>query len=129
MAYVIVFLGAGIGGAVRHGANQLAAHLFGMGFPYGTLAVNVTGSFLMGVLAEYFAIRGGFSQELRLFLTTGMLGGFTTFSTFSLDSISLWERGQWGAGAAYVAFSLLLSLGGLCAGLAIVRFLAQGQPA
>lgn len=127
MAYVIVFLGAGIGGALRHGVNQFAAHLLGIAFPFGTLTVNVAGSFLMGVLAEYFALRGGFSQEVRLFLTTGMLGGFTTFSTFSLDAISLWERGQWGNAAAYVAISLVLSLAGLFAGLAIIRFLAHGQ--
>lgn len=129
MAYLIVFLGAGIGGALRHGVNQLAAHLFGMAFPYGTLTVNVAGSFLMGVLAEYFAFRSGASQEIRLFLTTGVLGGFTTFSTFSLDAISIWERGQWGTAVAYIAISLVLSLAGLFAGLAIIRFLAQGQTA
>lgn len=127
MAYLIVFLGAGLGGALRHGINQLAAHLFGMAFPYGTLTVNVAGSLLMGVLAEYFAFRSGVSQEIRLFLTTGILGGFTTFSTFSLDTISLWERGQWATAATYVAVSLVLSLAGLFAGLAIIRFLAQGQ--
>ncbi|WEX74594.1 fluoride efflux transporter CrcB [Sinorhizobium numidicum] len=129
MAYLIVFLGAGIGGAARHGVNQLAAHLFGVAFPFGTLSVNVAGSFVMGVLAEYFALRSGFSQEMRLFLTTGILGGFTTFSTFSLDAISLWERGEWGNAAAYVVISLVLSLAGLLAGLAIIRFLAQGQAA
>lgn len=127
MAYLIVFLGAGVGGALRHGVNQLAAYLFGMAFPYGTLAVNVAGSILMGILAEYFAFRGGVAQETRLFLTTGILGGFTTFSTFSLDTISLWERGQWAIAAAYVAVSLVCSLAGLFAGLAIIRFLAQGQ--
>ncbi|MGV2184002.1 fluoride efflux transporter CrcB [Rhizobium rhizogenes] len=127
MAYLIVFLGAGAGGALRHGINQLATYLFGMAFPYGTLAVNVAGSFLMGVLAEYFAFRNGVSQEIRLFLTTGILGGFTTFSTFSLDTISLGERGQWVTAAAYVAVSLVFSLAGLFAGLAIVRFFAQGQ--
>jgi CrcB protein len=129
MAYLIVFLGAGLGGALRHGVNQLAAHLLGMAFPYGTLTVNVAGSVLMGLLAEYFAFRSGVSQEIRLFLTTGILGGFTTFSTFSLDAISLWERGQWATAAAYVAVSLVFSLAGLFVGLAIVRLLAQGQTA
>lgn len=129
MAYLIVFLGAGAGGALRHAANQLAAHLFGMAFPYGTLTVNVAGSFLMGILAEYFAFRSGVSQDIRLFLTTGMLGGFTTFSTFSLDAISLWERGQWATAAAYVAVSLVFSLAGLFVGLAIVRLLVHGQTA
>ncbi|RVQ53540.1 fluoride efflux transporter CrcB [Sinorhizobium meliloti] len=129
MAYLIVFLGAGVGGAARHGVNQLAAYLFGLAFPYGTLAVNLTGSLLMGILAEYFALRGGLSQEVRLFLTTGFLGGFTTFSTFSLDAISLWERGAWGTAATYVAASLAFSLGGLLAGLTVIRLLLQGQPA
>ncbi len=121
-AHLIVFIGAGIGGAIRHGVNQLAAHLLGLAFPYGTLIINVAGSVIMGILAEYFALRGELPQEIRLFLTTGILGGFTTFSTFSLDAISLWEQGQWGAAVAYVASSLVLSLGGLVAGLAIVRF-------
>lgn len=129
MVYLIVFLGAGVGGALRHGVNQLAAYLFGVAFPYGTLTVNIAGSFLIGILAEYFAFRSGVSQETRLFLTTGILGGFTTFSTFSLDAISLWERGQWGTAVAYVAISLVLSLAGLFAGLATIRFLAQGQTA
>lgn len=129
MAYLIVFLGAGIGGAMRHGVNQLGAHLLGMAFPYGTLAVNVAGSFAMGILAEYFAFRGGLPQEIRLFLTTGVLGGFTTFSTFSLDAISLWQRGQCASAVTYVTISLILSLTGLAAGLAIVRFLVQAQAA
>jgi CrcB protein len=83
----------------------------------------------MGILAEYFAFRGGLSHDVRLFLTTGFLGGFTTFSTFSLDAISLWERGQWGIAATYVVASLVLSLGGMLAGLTVIRFLLQGQPA
>ncbi|RWJ21139.1 MAG: fluoride efflux transporter CrcB [Mesorhizobium sp.] len=129
MNYLIVFLGAGIGGMLRHGVNQLAALLFGFGFPFGTLAVNVVGSVAMGVLAEYFAFRGGFAQEARLFLTTGVLGGFTTFSTFSLDAVSLWERGQSAAAVTYVMLSLALSLGGLLLGLTFVRLLMQGQAA
>lgn len=90
MAYLIVFIGAGIGGAMRHGVNQLAAHLLGLAFPYGTLTINITGSVVMGILAEYFAFRGELPLEVRLFLTTGILGGFTTFSTFSLDAVRLW---------------------------------------
>ncbi|WP_370125847.1 fluoride efflux transporter CrcB [Sinorhizobium fredii] len=129
MAYLIVFIGAGIGGAMRHGVNQLAAHLLGLAFPYGTLTINVAGSVAMGILAEYFALRGELPQEIRLFLTTGILGGFTTFSTFSLDAVSLWERGQWGAAAAYVSSSLVLSLTGLVASLTIVRVLLQAQAA
>ena len=129
MAYLIVFLGAGLGGSLRYGTNQLVAFAFGMAFPYGTLVVNVAGSLLMGVLAEYFAFRGGLAQDIRLFLTTGLLGGFTTFSTFSLDAVSLWERGQWWAAVVYAVLSLVLSLAGLLAGLTVIRLLLQGQAA
>lgn len=129
MPYLIVFLGAGMGGVMRHGVNQIAACMLGVAFPYGTLAVNVVGSLAMGLLAEYFALKGELPQEVRLFLTTGVLGGFTTFSTFSLDTISLWERGQWLAAASYAAASLAFSLFGLVAGLVVVRLLTQGQVA
>lgn len=127
MAYLLVFLGAGLGGAMRHGVNQLATQVLGVAFPYGTLAVNVTGSFAMGLLAEYFALRGHLPQDVRLFLATGVLGGFTTFSAFSLDTISLWERGEWTGAAAYAAASLAFSLLGLVAGLMLVRFVTAGQ--
>ena len=121
MLYLIVFLGAGIGGALRHGVNVGAARLFGYGFPFGTLIVNVAGSFLMGLLAGYFAFKGDASQHWRLFLTTGILGGYTTFSTYSLDAALLYERGELGLAALYVAGSVALSIGGLFAGLALVR--------
>ena len=121
MLYLIVFLGAGIGGALRHGVNVGAARLFGYGFPFGTLIVNVAGSFLMGLLAGYFAFRPGVDQHMRLFLTTGILGGYTTFSTFSLDVALLYERGALGLAALYMILSLLLSVGGLFAGLWIMR--------
>ena len=120
MAYIIVFLGAGIGGALRHGVNQ-AARLLGYGFPWGTLAVNVLGSFLMGVLAGYFAYRTGISQQSRLFLTTGILGGFTTFSAFSLDAALLIERQSYKIAAGYVAASVIASIGALFLGLAMFR--------
>ena len=127
MVYLIVFLGAGIGGVFRHSVNIGAARLLGFGFPYGTLTVNILGSILMGVLTELFVVRSGLPQELRLFLTTGLLGGFTTFSTFSLDAVTLWERGQWGLAAGYITLSLILSMGGLFAGLMLMRFTGQGQ--
>jgi CrcB protein len=110
MAYLIVFLGAGVGGALRHGINLLAARLVGTSFPYGTLAVNILGSLVMGAFAAYFAFRGGDSQHWRLFLTTGILGGFTTFSTFSLDTAVLWERGDLMGTALYVLSSVILSI-------------------
>ena len=122
MLYLIVFLGAGIGVAMRHGVNIGAAKLFSPGFPFGTFIVNVAGSFAMGLLAGYFAYRAGVPQHLRLFLTTGILGGYTTFSTFSLDTALLYERGDnLGTAALYVALSVALSIGGLFAGMAMVR--------
>lgn len=127
MSYLIVFLGAGLGGALRLGVNQAAARLLGFVFPFGTLTVNIVGSLIMGALTEYFVLRSGLSQELRLFLTTGILGGFTTFSSFSMDTVALWERGQWGASLIYVVLSLVLSVAALVVGLSIVRLLAQGQ--
>ncbi|HUZ66254.1 MAG TPA: fluoride efflux transporter CrcB [Beijerinckiaceae bacterium] len=122
-AFLIVFLGAGIGGALRHGVNLASGRLFGSDFPIGTLFINVAGSLLMGLIAGWFAFRaaGGGNQSARLFLTTGMLGGFTTFSTFSLETMLLWERGQTGAAAVYVAASVLLALLGCFAGLALMR--------
>jgi CrcB protein len=121
MLYVIVFLGAGIGGALRHGVNVAAVPLFGYGFPFGTLIVNVLGSFLIGFLAGWFAFRPEIGQHMRLFLTTGLLGGFTTFSAFSLDVALLIERHSYGLAAGYVAGSVGLSLAGLFLGLSLFR--------
>ena len=121
MSYLVVFAGAGIGGALRHGVNVASARLFGYGFPYGTLIVNVLGSFLMGVLAGYFLLRTGAPQSVRLFLTTGILGGFTTFSAFSLDAALLMERHAYWSATAYALGSVILSLAALFAGLSIFR--------
>lgn len=121
MLYLIVFIGAGIGGALRHGVNVGAARLFGYGFPFGTLIVNVVGSFAMGVLAGYFAFRPGINQHMRLFLTTGILGGFTTFSAFSLDTALLIERHAFGMAAGYVVGSVAASASALFFGLALFR--------
>ena len=121
MLYAIVFLGAGIGGALRHGFNVAAARLLGYGFPFGTLIVNVAGSFLMGLLAGYFAFRPGIGQHMRLFLTTGLLGGFTTFSAFSLDAALLVERHQYGIAAGYMVGSVAASVSALFFGLAVFR--------
>jgi CrcB protein len=122
-AYLLVFLGAGIGGALRHGVNVGCARMCGTAFPWGTLTVNVVGSFIMGALAGWLAFKAGegWSQPLRLFLTTGILGGFTTFSAFSLDAVLIWERGQAGLAATYVAASVVLSIAGLVAGLGLIR--------
>ena len=124
MGYVIVFLGAGIGGAARHGVNVAALRLLGFGFPYGTLTVNVVGSLVMGLLAGWFALRSDPGQAWRLFLTTGILGGFTTFSAFSLDTALLYQRGQFGLAALYILSSVGLAIIGLFAGLFAIRHLA-----
>ncbi|MBI3434203.1 MAG: fluoride efflux transporter CrcB [Proteobacteria bacterium] len=121
MAYLFVFLGGGLGATLRHLVNVVGARALGASFPYATLMVNVTGSLVMGLIAGYFAFRGEASQHVRLFLTTGVLGGYTTFSAFSLDAVLLYERGAVAAAALYVAGSVILSLAGLLAGLAIVR--------
>ena len=122
----LVFLGAGIGGALRHGVNVGCARACGMAFPWGTLTVNVVGSLAMGLIAGWLAFKtqAWWSQPVRLFLTTGILGGFTTFSAFSLDAVLLWERGAIGAAAAYVGVSVAASIAALVAGLALVRALA-----
>ena len=124
-ALLLVFLGAGVGGSLRHGINLITLRHTVGDFPYGTLVINVVGSFLMGVMAAWLSTKAGHAaaQPLRLFLMTGVLGGFTTFSAFSLETVSMWERGEVGAAAAYVLASLVLSLLGLVAGMALVRSL------
>jgi CrcB protein len=119
--FVIVFLGGGLGAALRHGVNLVSARLLGTGFPYATAIENVSGSLAMGMLVAYFAFKGDASQHWRLFLTTGLLGGYTTFSAFSLDAALLYERGEWALAALYVTGSVVLSIGGLFAGLALIR--------
>jgi CrcB protein len=122
MNYLIVFAGGGLGAAIRHGFNMLFARTLGTAFPYATLFENVTGSLAMGLLVATFAFKSDIPQHLRLFLTTGILGGYTTFSTFSLDTAVLYERGDnLGMAALYVLLSVALSIGGLFAGLAVVR--------
>lgn len=123
-AFLTVFLGAGIGGAMRHGVNIFAAKLLGAGFPFGTLIVNIAGSFVMGLLVEWFALKFDPGQAWRLFLTTGILGGFTTFSAFSLDTALLIERDAYLTAAGYVLASVLASIAGLFAGLLLIRQLA-----
>ena len=118
---LIVALGGALGAALRHLTGLAALRLLGPNFPFGTLTVNVVGSFLMGIVVELLARRYGASNEMRLFLATGVLGGYTTFSAFSLDAIVLWERGAQGLAAAYVGLSVALSLAALFGGLALAR--------
>lgn len=115
---LLVFLGGGTGAVLRHGVNQLAPLLLGAGaFPLSTLLVNVLGSVLMGGIAVVLPLEG----PARLFAATGLLGGFTTFSAFSADAVMLWQRGDQIGALAYVTASVLLSIGGLAAGIALVR--------
>lgn len=119
--YLAVFVGGGLGAALRHAVNRASLAYLGPTFPYGTLIVNVVGGLLMGALAELFLAKGGGSQELRLFLTTGFLGGFTTFSAFSLDAALMWQRSDYVVLAAYIVGSVLLSIVALFVGMAAVR--------
>ncbi len=121
MTYLIVFFGGGIGAALRHGVNVASARMFGTAFPFATMFENVSGSLVMGLLAGYFAFRGSAGSHWQLFLTTGILGGYTTFSAFSLDAALLYERGALGLAALYVLGSVALSIAGLFAGLALAR--------
>lgn len=122
MGWALVFLGGGFGAALRHGVNKFALAAFGPTVPAGTLIVNIVGSLAMGLLiGALAAVPGGTSQNLRLFLATGVLGGFTTFSAFSLDALTLWERGQPAAALAYVLASVILSLAAIAAGFFLSR--------
>ncbi len=121
----LVALGGAIGAGLRHLMNLAALRLLGPGFPWGTLAINVAGSFAMGVFIEILARRfGGASNELRLFVATGILGGFTTFSSFSLDFAFLWERGAVGSALSYVVASVGASIVALFVGLWLARSFA-----
>ena len=113
--------GGAVGATFRHYANMLALHFAGSGFPWGTLSVNIIGSFAMGVLITFFAHTGNPSPEVRGFLTVGLLGAFTTFSTFSLDVATLWERGESFATMGYIMASVILSIAALFAGMMLLR--------
>lgn len=117
----IVAAGGAVGASLRHLTGLATMRLIGTNFPWGTLTVNIMGSFIMGVFIELLALKLNASNELRLFVATGLLGGFTTFSAFSLDVAVLWERGAVGVTALYVAASVALSILALFAGLAAVR--------
>lgn len=123
MEFLLVFVGGGIGSALRHGVNVMSRWLLGAQFQYpvGTFCINVTGSFLMGVVVEYCALKSGISQQGRLFLTTGIMGGFTTFSTFALEIGQMNSRGETAAAALYAIGSVVISLGALYSGMALVR--------
>lgn len=123
--YLLVFIGGGMGSCLRHGVNLWALGRFGPGFPFGTITVNVVGSAVMGVVAAVLLTRSG-SPEWRLLLMTGVLGGFTTFSAFSLDVWGLWERGAPGAALAYACGSVVLSIAALVSALVATRTMLGG---
>ena len=116
--------GGALGSVLRHFVGKGTLALLGGAFPYGTLFVNVLGSFAMGVFVGLFAHFVNPSQETRAFLTVGLLGGFTTFSSFSLDVVTLYERGETLSAISYIALSLILSLAAIFAGLLLTRSFA-----
>ncbi len=121
MGYTVVFIGAGVGGTIRHFMNIHVARMLGTHFPWHTFVINISGSLVMGLVAGWFAMKGAGEGHLRLFLATGILGGYTTFSAFSLDAVLLWERGERLLAAAYVGGSVALSIVGLVIGLWTMR--------
>ncbi len=112
LTYLMAMLGSAIGGGSRLWVSTLVARTHGVEFPWGTLAVNVLGCLVVGMLGALMAPTGPWHDvgELRVFLVVGLLGGFTTFSAFSLEAVMLVQRGQWGAAIAYVGLSMLLCL-------------------
>ena len=116
-----VALGGGIGAAARHGVNVWSGRVLGTEFPWHTMIVNVLGCFVMGLITGLLALKLNLSQEARAFLTTGILGGFTTFSAFSLDVAMLMERKAMLSAGAYVGASVLLSILAVFAGLFLIR--------
>ncbi|KYK48599.1 camphor resistance protein CrcB [Bradyrhizobium liaoningense] len=118
-----VAAGGALGAVVRYLVALGSGRAFGTNFPWGTLIINVTGSFLIGIFAALFATRWNLPQTARMFLTVGICGGYTTFSTFSLDAWYLIERGQTVASAVYMIASVVLSVGALIAAMQFVRTL------
>jgi len=120
-ALVLVFLGGGLGAVSRHLSAMAVMRVSGPGFPWGTMVVNIIGSLVMGLLIAWLARRSAGDADLRLLLATGFLGGFTTFSAFSLDAVTLYERGALTAAAAYVIASVTVSILALFGGLWLAR--------
>jgi CrcB protein len=121
--YLLVFFGGGLGAAMRYGVTRVA-FVINPDYPLGTLAVNILGCLVMGLLTAWFTFRGeDTTQPMRLLLTTGILGGFTTFSAFSLDAALLWERGHVMSMLGYILLSVMVSIAAVFAGLAAGRTL------
>lgn len=123
---LLVFVGGGLGAVARYVVTLAATRAFGANFPWGTFGINISGSLVMGLIAGFFVGRGSPAEwdNARLFLTTGVLGGYTTFSAFSLDTIVLWERGEIGALGIYVIGSVVLSIIALFLGYSLTKGIA-----
>lgn len=117
-----VAAGGALGAMARYGVYVAMARITSGGFPWSTVLVNVIGSFILGALITTMALKWSVSQEMRAFLTIGIMGAFTTFSTFSMEAILLAERGHWGLSGGYVLLSVVLSIVGFLAGLKLLRF-------
>ena len=120
--YLAVGAGGAVGAMARYAVASQALHIMGPNFPWGTLFVNVVGSLAIGVLAEAFALKLSVTPEMRVFLITGFLGGFTTFSAFSLDAVNMVQRGDVGPAAVYIGASVVFSVGALMLGLVATRW-------
>jgi fluoride exporter len=119
---ILVGAGGAVGAMARYGLSVQAARILGAAWPYGTLIANVVGGLLMGALAAGLAQRAGDEPERwRMLLSVGVLGGFTTFSAFSLEVVQMTERREWGAAAVYSLGSVVLSVGAVLVGLIVVR--------
>ena len=123
--FLYAALGGAIGASLRYGVNLASMSMFGAAFPWGTLFVNVAGSFIMGVLVALMADVWQVSQQMRVFLLTGILGGFTTFSAFSLDFATLYERKEFGLALAYAGGTVMLSLVAIFAGMWLAKAVIQ----
>ncbi len=121
LVWLAIAAGGAVGAMARHGVSRAALHLLGPNFPWGTLAVNISGSFAMGLLIVWLSRHEPQSIALRAFLTVGLLGAFTTFSTFSLDAVTLYRDRTLMIAGAYVAASVMLSVFGLIGGIAVGR--------
>lgn len=118
---ILVMVGGAIGSALRYHAGKLGFALFGSGWPWGTLFVNVAGGLVMGLFAGWLALRGSGGEPVRLFVAVGVLGGFTTFSSFSLETLMMIERGALASALAYILVSVIAAVGALALGLGMAR--------
>lgn len=125
MDYVWIGIGAAVGANARYVLGQMVARRLGSDFPFGTLIINVTGSLLIGLIFTLLADRLLADTHWRLLLVIGLLGGYTTFSTFSLETIAMLQVGRWVPAFVYAGASVMLSLVGCYVGIILARLLAQ----